>query len=589
MPKNWQVNPPVPAEFIKKHPNLHPVLLQIIFDRGLTTAEEIADFFNDEIFPEDYTAKYDPFLFKDMAAAVDLVIKHIKAGDKIMVYGDYDADGVTATVILYETLQILKANVGFYLPDRVSEGYGLSAKALEEIVRDNFKLIITVDCGTRNPEEVAAARAKGIDVIVTDHHVLAEDPKDVPDCLLINGANPADKYPFKFLAGVGISFKLIEALISKTKLAEDQKKFLLDRNLDLVAIGTVADLVKLLGENRLLVKRGLAVLNNTKRLGLQELFRVAKIGANGQDLDSWNIAFQLSPRLNAASRIDHANTALELLITKDRTEASKIAADLNQKNIERQKITEEILAKVEAKLDIKTDLQSGLRIVPEILIGLCDFDESSWNEGVIGLVAGKLAEKYYRPALVITRTSDGFKGSGRSIEEFNLIAAIENGNEFLDKYGGHPMACGFSVYSEEKLNKFIDYLKKNAAAKLAGLELMPKLKIDAELKFGEIDLALCGQIEKLAPYGQNNPQPRFVSYQVMVGEIVNMGSDNQHIKLRLTDPNDKAKNFWAVAFGKSEEYGHFQVGDMIDAVYYLEINKFNGRREAQMKIIDIRK
>ena len=580
MPKNWQVNPAAPAEFIISHPEYSPVVLQLLYNRDLKTTDAINSFFQEEIFPADYSANYDPFLFKDMAAAVDLIIKHIKAGNKILVYGDYDADGVTATVTLCETLRFLKAQVDFYLPDRVSEGYGISQKALTEMIKDDVKLIITVDCGTRNPQEIINAQSQGVDVIITDHHALPENLADMPPCLFINTANQNDNYPFKFLAGVGVAFKLAEALISRSRLADDQKKNLLERSLDLVAIGTVADLVKLIGENRLLVKRGLKVLNNTKRIGLQELMKAAKIGSGGAPLDSWNIAFQISPRLNAASRLDHANTALELLITKDLLEAQAIAADLNQKNSARQKITEDILNKVEAKIDQKN--------IPPIIIGRCELDEETWNEGVIGLVAGKLVEKYYRPALVITRTSEGFKGSGRSIKEFSLMETLENGSEFLDKYGGHPLACGFSVYDEDKLQKFIASTEKFAADKLADLELAPKLKIDAELKLADINLELVEAVNKLAPYGQNNPQPKFVSYQVGVAEIVNMGSDNQHIKIKLAAAAS-GRGFWAIAFGKSEEYQHLQTGDLIDLVYYLEVNHFNGRSEVQMKIIDIKK
>jgi len=579
MPKNWQVASKLPEEMVAVCSGYSPLLLQLLFNRGLKSITEIEDFFNDSVFPDDYSKKYDPFLFKDMGAAVETIINHLKAGQKILVYGDYDADGVTATVILYETLKLLKAEVSFYLPDRVGEGYGLNQKAVEQFIADGYKLIITVDTGTRNPDEIAYAKKQGIEVIVTDHHTLPDDPNLIPPCLLINTSNENDNYPFKFLAGVGVSFKLIEALLSRANLDDSQKKLILDRNLDLVAVGTVSDMVKLIGENRLLVKRGLEVLNNTKRLGLKELIKAAKIGLNGQRLDSWNIGFQLGPRLNAASRLEHANTALELLITKDQSEAERLAADLNQKNIDRQKITEEMMIRVEARIDKQN--------IPEIIIGLCEIEESSWNEGVIGLVAGRLSEKYYRPALVITRTADGFKGSGRSIAEFNLMAAMEETADYLDKFGGHPMACGFSVFDQEKLDKFVEKMKIIAKEKLVGLELKPKLSIDAELKMADINLGMLEQIEKLAPYGQANPQPKFVSYGVLVNEIVNMGTNSQHVKIRLTDSENRTKSFWAIAFGKSEAYSHLQVGDIVDLVYYLEINNFNGRREGQMKIIDL--
>jgi single-stranded-DNA-specific exonuclease len=573
----WQVFPKITDEFSAANPGYGAVLLQLLANRGLENSEEIKDFFQADLTLEEVGQKYDPFLFRDMATAVDLIISHLKSGHKIMIYGDYDADGVTATVVLYETLKLLKAEVGFYLPDRVSEGYGMNQTALEHIIADGYKLIITVDTGIRNKPEIDLALTLGAEVIVTDHHTLPEDKADCPNCLVIDPSDRTDGYPFYYLAGVGVAYKLAEALISKSTLSESQKSLILERNLDLVAIGTVADLVKLLGENRLLVQRGLKVLNKTKRLGLQELIKTAQSnGKNNSDnvvkLDSWNIGYQIGPRLNAASRIDHANTALELLISQDEDEAIKISQDLNNKNNERQRITEEIAAQVDKKID-KNNL-------PYIIIGLCELNEEAWNEGVIGLVAGRLAEKYYRPTLVITKTAEGFKSSGRSIAELNLIAGLEEAQENLDKFGGHPMACGFSVYSQEKLDKFIAQITAYATKNLIGQELIPKLKLDCELDLNSVGLDLIAEINKLAPYGQNNPQPKFVSYGVRINDIMKMGKENQHIKLKLG-------NLWAIAFSKGEEYGNLEIGSKIDVAYYLEINDFNGRVVPQLKIIDI--
>ena len=540
---------------------------------------------------------YNPYLFKNMGAAADLIISHIKKGDPIVIYGDYDADGVTSSVILLETLKILHAQVEVYLPDRVSEGYGLNKMAINQIVKQGFKLLITVDNGIRNYEEVLYAQSQGLEVIITDHHVLPEEKEKLPSCLYIDPADKSEQYPWAYLAGVGVAFKLICALLDRSNLVAKQKQLIAEKSLDLVAVGTVADMVSLLGENRLLVKRGLKVLNQSKRLGLNELIKIAKING-GKPLEAWNIGWQIGPRLNAASRLSHANTAFALLTTTDLNEAQELASELNQRNIGRQQITEEITTQVEAQIDPNN--------LPLLIIGLAG-ENQIWNEGVIGLVAGRIAEKYYRPTLIITRLVEAaefdattkklvpkkiaFKSSGRSVEEFNLIEAISTQEKYLDKFGGHPMACGFSIKGEDNLNKFKEGLLALVNAKLEAKKLIPKLKIEAELLFKDINLELADQLNSFAPYGQNNPQPRFVSYNLRIDDITNMGLDNQHIKIRLSSLNPetgRTKSFWALCFGGSEVYKIYKVGDIVDLVYYVEVNDFNGRREEQLKIVDMR-
>ena len=602
--KTWRLLPIVPTDFVGQHPGIDPVILQLIYNRGLIKPEEIVEFLADELNPKlvrligesGAPAFYDPFLFRDMEKIVDLIIEHIKKGNKIVVYGDYDADGVTSSVILLEAINILHGQAEVYLPDRVSEGYGLNQAAIKQAADQGFKLMITVDNGIRNKEEVAYAKSLGIDIIITDHHVLPEDRKDLPDCLFLNPSDKTDNYPWPFLAGVGVAFKLVSALLVKASLPDKQKQLILEKCLDLVATGTVADMVSLLGENRLLVKQGLKILNQNKRLGLNELIKAAKINSTRQ-LEAWNIGWQIGPRLNAASRMSHANSAFALLTTTDPEEAKELASELNQRNISRQQITEEIMTAVEAQIDPNN--------LPALIIGVAGEDQF-WNEGVIGLVAGRITEKYYRPSLVITRLIEEaefdaeqnklvpkkvtFKGSGRSVEEFNMIAAVEECSSLLDKYGGHPMACGFSIISEDNLKSFKDKMQSLAVGKLKNCDLQPKLKIEAELKLADINLKLAEQVIALGPYGQNNPQPRFADYNLRVDDITTMGFENQHIKLRLSNSNAgvKSVSIWAIAFGAAESYKGFQVGDKIDLVYYLDINDFNGRRETQLKIIDIR-
>jgi len=583
--KKWQLSATISEDFIKQNPDIHPVVLQLLYNRGINTKEQIEVFLNNRLDEsktllvgnnKEYVF-YDPFLFRDMEKAVDLIISHIKAGNKIVVYGDYDADGVTSSVALLEVLETLQAKVEKYLPDRVSEGYGLNKKAIDQIASDDCKLIITVDNGIRNKEEISYAQDKGIDIIVTDHHVLPENKKDLPDCLVINSSNVDDDYPWKYLAGVGVAFKLISALLYKSKLPEEQKQLLLERSLDLVAVGTIADMVNVLGENRLLINHGLKVLNRNKRLGLNALIKVANINP-GKKIEAWNVGWQIGPRLNAASRLGRANSAFTLLSTKDEKEAERFAIELNQRNIERQEVTSAIMTQVEAQIDENN--------VPNLIIGLAEVDQK-WNEGVIGLVAGRISEKYYRPTLIISRIKEedgtiSFKGSGRSVEELNLIESIVSCSEFLNKYGGHPMACGFSVSSEDSLNKFKEKMLEIADTKLGKLELIPKINIEAELSSGILGLELVEKVETLAPFGQNNPQPKFLIKDLKIEDIMLMGVDSQHIKLRVN-------GFWALAFGGAERYKDLKIDDRIDLVCYLDINDFNGNREAQLKIIDIKK
>ena len=577
--KIWQAMPEINSSFIQKNPQFNRVILQLLYNRNLHTNEQIDYFLNTDFSKQ----ILDPFLFNQMEEAVKLIIHHIKQKNKILIYGDYDADGVTASALLADTLSTLKAEVDVYIPARVAEGYGLNNKAIKEIAGNGVKLIITVDGGIRNKKEVDYAKSLKLDIIITDHHVPPEKKENLPNCLMINPAMAGEKYPFKFLAGVGVAFKLAQAIIQKSKLSADDKIKMAESNLDLLAIGTVADCVNLLGENRALVKKGLVKLNYTTRKGLKELLRAAKIlpEETGKKLDAWNIGLQIGPRLNAAGRMDHANTAYQLLVTKDKDEAQKIAINLNEKNIDRQKITEEITVEVEKQIDKKSR--------DKIIIGICppNLEISAWNEGVIGLVAGRISEKYNLPAIIITKTDEGLKGSGRSnIDEFNLIAVISAAGELLEKYGGHKNACGFSL-KNKNLELFTKKITDIANKELKNIELMPKIKIEALVDLKEINEELVNDMEKFAPFGQGNSRPKFASYGLTVIDIKNMGYDGQHIKLRLK--NENSGFFYAIGFGQAEEWKNLRLGDKIDLVYYLEMNEFNGRREAQFKIVDIKK
>jgi len=565
-PRQWQV-----ASSLKKsNPelaelNLPFIIEQILHNRGLDKAVEIRQFLGLESFSADLGD------FSQLSLAVEIIVKHIKAGNLIVVYGDYDADGVTACTILLETLAVLKAKTRIWIPDRVTEGYGLNTTAIDEIAKWGAKLIITVDTGIRNKEEVAYAQKKGLEVIVTDHHRESPEPSEWPDCPITNSTMAREKYPCKFLAGVGVAYKLVQAILERSTLSDNQKKILERRCLDLVALGTIADCVPLLMENRQLVKEGIEMMNTRRRIGIEELVRVAQISG---DINEWNISWQLAPRINVAGRLDHANSAYRLLTTSDQAEASQIANDLNQKNNERQQKTQEI---VDFCLSELLELQAD-----DSLLVFISPRQNPWPEGIIGLVAGRLAEKTGKPVLVITKSEQGYKGSGRSnIANFSLIALLEEVASDLDRYGGHAGACGFNL-KVQQLPNFLTDIKKLAVKKLAKLDLQPKLFIDSELPVSAIDMSIAEWIERLAPFGQANPEPKFVAYHEIIDDVNTAGISQQHLKLRFG-------NYWALAFGQAESYSDLHPGQVVDIVYSLGINRYNNHAEPQLKIIDLRR
>ncbi len=572
--KIWQISDKVEItdkNFVKKYSDYDLVILQLLHNRGIINKQAIDAFFCDDLTELNYS----PFLFNDMDKAVKLIIKHIKSQNKIVIYGDYDADGVTSSALLVDVLNILKAKTGVYIPDRVGEGYGLNEKALKNIYNNDAKLVITVDGGIRGKKEVEYAKSIGLDIIITDHHVPSDNKEDYPDCLIINPAMPDENYPYKKLAGVGVAFKLASALIQKSKLTDDDKNKLKNSILDLVAIGTIADCVELKDENRILVKSGLKIINRAQRAGINELIKIAGIN-NNKKIQAWNIGFQIGPRLNAAGRIDHANTAYNLLVSKDLKELKKIAKELNGKNELRQKITKEIIEKVEKQVNKKD----------KIIIGICPDEDKAWSEGVVGLVAGRITSKYYRPALVLTKTVDGYKGSGRSIGEFNLIEAIEKCGDELEKFGGHPAACGFSL-KKENLKNFCDKIKKITENKLNSVDLFPKIQIERELKIENVDIKLIKKINKFEPFGQKNSKPVFISYKAVISDIIFIGIEGNHIKLLLSNLLSFPP-IQAIGFGQAEKWQDLKINDVIDIVYTVDINNFNGNSEAQLKIIDIK-
>lgn len=570
--KRWDIAPAVSRRQLDRLSHLHPLLVQILFNRGVTGPEEADAFLNSR------TRFDDPFRMKGVQAAVTRIRAAIRDGEPIVVYGDFDADGVTSTALLVQALAGLGAQVGPYIPHRVDEGYGLHCDTLDKIAANGARLVITVDCGIRSPLEVAHGNGLGLDMIVTDHHSIqrTEDDRDLlpPALAVINPKRQDESYPFRDFAGVGLAFKLAQALL----LAEQRDPILsappdlAERDLlDLVALGTVADLAPLLGENRSLVQRGLAELNKPRRPGIQALLEEAKL-APGK-IDATAIGFVLGPRINAAGRLAHANLSYDLLTAPDTLTARPLAEELAALNRERQNLTLE-------KFELARERIATER--PDRYLYLVS--DPDFPPGIVGLVAGRLAEELYRPALVAQVGDEETHGSARSILEFNITGALDDCRDLLVRHGGHAAAAGFAVRNEN-LEALRQRLEAIAARELAGRELTPSLAVDAVVALGDLDRAIVEQLRQLEPCGYGNPQPSFASLGLEVVSARLVGSDGRHLKLAVRDHRTRA--VWdAIAFRMGEWYGHLP--SRIDLAYAVEINEFNGRSALQLNVKDIR-
>jgi single-stranded-DNA-specific exonuclease len=568
MEKKWVI-----GQRVKKNkrifPELEQVTEQILLNRGFKNEQQLEAFF----VPDYDKDLNDPFLLNDMEKAVKRILKAIKKEEKICIFGDYDADGVTSSVLLVDFLKKeFQAKIFNYIPDREEEGYGLSKEALDIIRKKGANLIITVDCGITNNQEVDYANEKNIDVIILDHHnALNEIPKALA---VIDPKNPQEKkYPFRELAGVGVAFKFLQALSEKSSKDKKEK---LKWYLDLVAVGTIADCVPLLGENRILVKFGLMVLSKTKRVGFKQLFQNGKIKINENDLPTaQQVAFQIAPRLNAAGRMEKAQTAYDLLMESDQIRANKLAITIEKKNQERQKVTADILKNV--KNEIKK-----LKKIPKVIIKF----SSKWKIGIIGLSAGKLTEEYARPVILLQEKGDILRGSGRSIPGFSLVEALGTQENLLTRYGGHDQAAGLTM-DKNNFDKFVTGFIKEANKKLTK-KLVKTLKAEIRVKFTEINHKLCQEILMLEPFGKENELPILFLGKIKVVKKRLLGNGEKHLKLWIGE-NDESELLEAIAFGLGEGSGDLKIGDQIDLLFYLEKNNWNGFNGLQLRVLDYRK
>lgn len=567
MQKTWQVREKIKESDKFEFPEVNSIILQLLFNLGLESQTEIDEFLN----PDYGDDSNDPFLFNDMAKAVRRILESAKNQERLMIYGDYDADGVCASVLLYNAFKKLGIPTEVYLPHREKEGYGLNQKACDYIIKQGVSLVVTVDCGISNRDEVKKLVDADIDVIILDHH---HPPEELPKAYAILDAKLRDeKYPFKDLAGAGVAFKLIQALVREKALNIGQEKWLLD----LVAIATVADCSPLISENRTLVKWGLVVLNKTRRLGLQKLIEAMsnELGKIG----TYAIGYQIAPRLNAAGRMNHANSAFNLLIADSENDAHKLAMELNKENSERQRLTDRLIEEAKSQIE-PFDAENKL-------IFAINPKKGAWPTGVVGLVAGKICEQYHRPTLVVGCNSEGgLVGSGRSIPEFNIIEAVGLCKEYLAHYGGHAGACGFTIKSKTDVESFKKRLDEIARQKLKDIELAPVLNIDVEVSLSEIDWKFFEQLENFEPFGEGNPKPKFLALDLEVAGFVGVGNGAKHLRLMLNQGNVRNRKTIGFCFGEWCE--RLKVGDKIDLVFEVGLDEWNGRRELQLKIVDLR-
>lgn len=560
MNKKWQIyqSDYEKIKGLQEKYNINKLLATILSNRGIIEEKQIKKFLDPK-----RTDFYNPFLMPDMESAVNRILKAIENNEKIIIYGDYDVDGITSVTVLKSFFQDRGIHVDEYIPNRLNEGYGLNKTAIEKISKQKYMLMITVDCGISAIEEIDYANQLGIETIVTDHH---EPGNELPKALAVVDAKRKDnKYPCRNLAGVGVVFKLIQALSIKLNL--DEKEYL--KYLDIVCVGTISDIVPLEDENRVIVKLGLKLVSQTRNLGLREILKLSGY----QQIDSTTISFGVAPRINACGRMGHQEDALKLFTTKDINEVIKLAEKLNEYNKERQDIEKNIYNEAIEIID-KDDLDKKNTIV---VMG------KNWHHGVIGIVSSKITELYFKPSILLCEEDDHGKGSGRSIPGFDLYKALTECKDTIDKFGGHSMAVGINV-KKEQFNEFRNKLEEIAKEQHIE-EIVPILNIDAQVELDEINKDMVNSLKELEPYGEGNKMPIFAFKNLRIDSIRAL-SEGKHLKLTLKDKKNIVN---AIGFNLGYLSSEYKIGDKIDVVGNLEINSFNGVDNLQINIKDIMK
>jgi single-stranded-DNA-specific exonuclease len=540
-------------------------LANLMVQRKITTAAEADAFFSPSL-----SYLHDPFLMKDMNLAVDRISSAIIKNERILVYGDYDVDGTTAVAMMYSFLKKQYSNVSYYIPDRYKEGYGVSFKGLDFAFENNCKVVITLDCGIKAAEKVKYARSKGLDVIICDHHYPGDE---IPRALaVLDPKQPSCSYPYKELSGCGVGFKLIQAYARIHAIPFSE----IINFLDLVAVSIASDIVPITGENRVMAFFGLKRLNESPRTGLKEIIRECEVH---KELAVEDVVFKIGPRINAAGRMEAGSKAVELLISEDVKLAADISREINNFNIERRSVDRIITT--EAMRMISED-QRNVNAKTTVLYN------PSWRKGVIGIVASRLIETYYRPTVILTESNGFATGSARSVQGYDLYQAIEACSDLLESFGGHMFAAGLTL-KKENIDLFKERFEHHVNNTITDEQLVPRVFIDAELGFSEINEDFYKVLNKFQPFGPDNMSPIFVSRNVFdsgAGRMV--GSNGEHLKLDLCHESTGTRTFPSIAFSQANHFEYIKGGNPFDICFSLEMNEFRGTRNLQLNIRDIK-
>ncbi len=543
--------------------NISYLLAHLLANRGVQRIEDAEQF----LFPERIEGA-DPYLMADMEKAIDELIRIRETKKPLMIYGDYDVDGVTGTALYYLVLEKWGWKVEYHIPSRLDEGYGLSKDAILKLHEDGFDNIITVDCGITSVEEIGYANSIGCNVIVTDHH----EPKEEmpPAAAIVDPKRPGDPYPFKGFSGVGVAYKVLQALKNRLKSEEDLEEYL-----DIVALGTVADIVPILGENRYFVYKGLQMLSLGKRVGISKLIELSNVRA--ENLKTHDVGFRIAPKINAVGRIDSAYTALRLILENDPKDAETLAEELLKKNQERQFIENLIYQQAMAQLDVMKDVEKKKIFV---LYG------KNWHPGVIGIVASKILSNYHRPTLMISVDGEIARGSARSVDGVNIVEVLGEARDILDEFGGHKMAAGFSLQADRI--KFLEERLNGVMERYDSRVLHSKISVDARIKLSDVDEAFISDLERLRPYGNGNTEPTFLVEDLVIDKVKSVGQNGNHLRIFF---REGTKRFEAIGFGLSELFRDLNLigGGMkkADVVVNVWKNNWNGVERYQLNIIDM--
>ena len=540
-------------------------LANLMAQRNISSADEAKAFFNPSL---EYL--HDPFLMKDMNIAVDRISTAVKKNERILVYGDYDVDGTTAVALMYSFLKDQYSNVEYYIPDRYKEGYGVSFQGLDFAYQNNCKVVITLDCGIKAVEKVKYARTKGLDVIICDHHYPGDE---IPKALaVLDPKQPSCSYPYKDLSGCGVGFKLIHAYSRVHGIPFSE----IAHYLDLVAVSIASDIVPITGENRVLAYFGLKRLNECPRTGLREIIRESEVT---KALTIEDVVFKIGPRINAAGRMETGSKAVDLLVSSDSRLATGISKEINNFNIERRSVDRIITT--EAMRMIAED-QRTVNSRTTVLYN------PTWKKGVIGIVASRLIETYYRPTVILTESNGFATGSARSVQGYDLYQAIEACSDLLESFGGHMFAAGLTL-KKENIRPFMDRFEQYVNSTITEEQLVPRIFIDTELSFSEINEEFFKTMSQFQPFGPENMSPVFVSRNVFdTGSGRMVGSSGEHLKLDLCQESTGQKSFSAIAFSQANHFEYIKGGNPFDICYSLEMNEFRGNRNLQLNVRDIK-